>query len=111
MIPEGKTTLSIKTQTWSEGVGQEDTIPGSVETFISKGQWIAFLWPEAVFQNTTPLFPWSLMFCKAYFARPTSFLSLKLSVQCSLLLTDKTEEVYCSTSDEANVLFSDTLSP
>lgn len=43
MTPEGKTTMSKKTQTWSKGVGQEDTIPGPVETFISKGQRIAFL--------------------------------------------------------------------
>lgn len=53
MTPEGKTTMNKKTQTWSKDVGQEDTIPEPVETFISKGRRIAFLWPEDVFQNVT----------------------------------------------------------
>lgn len=97
MTPEGKTTMSKKTQTWSKGVGQEDTIPGPAETFISKGQRIAFLWPEAVFQNVTLQFPQNFAFCKACFVHPTSFLSLKLlGVQHNVLLTDNTKEVCCS---------------
>lgn len=96
MTPEGKTTMSKTTQTWSKDVGQEDTIPGPVETFISKGQRIAFLWPEAVFQNVTLQFPKNLAFCKACFAHPTSFLSLKLQGVQHVLFTDNTKEVCCS---------------
>lgn len=73
MTPEGKTTMSKKTQTWSKDVGQEDTIPEPVETFISKGQRMPFCDLKLFFKMLHYSFPKTLHSVKPVLHIPHRF--------------------------------------